>query len=91
VLRLSSYLNKYVDVKAPWSLAKSDEAELRKVLYTLTDGIYLLANLLEPFMPNKMKEVFRAMECEPIIGNLKPYSKRECFVKEKPILFPKRA
>ena len=91
VLRLSSYLNKYVDAKAPWSLAKSDETKLRKVLYTLTDGIYILANLLEPFMPNKMKEVFVAMECDPSTGDIKPYRRREYFIKEKPILFPKRA
>ncbi|MCS6957858.1 MAG: methionine--tRNA ligase [Aquificaceae bacterium] len=91
VLRLSSYLNKYVDAKAPWSLAKSDETELRKVLYTLTDGIYILANLLEPFVPNKMKEVFKAMGCDPSTGDIKPYRRKEYFVKEKPLLFPKRA
>ncbi|MFN0237837.1 methionine--tRNA ligase [Hydrogenobacter sp. Uz 6-8] len=90
VLRLSSYLNKYVDSKAPWSLAKTDELALRKVLYTLTDGIHLLANLLEPFMPGKMGEIFRAMGCEPLQGELKPYARREYLVKDRVILFPKR-
>lgn len=90
VLRLSAFLNKYVDSKAPWSLAKTDEVALRKVLYTLTDGLYLLANMLEPFMPTKMEQAFRAMECDPLKGELKPYAKSEYFVKERIILFPKR-
>ncbi len=90
VLRLSGYLNKYVDSKAPWSLAKSDEVELRRVLYTLTDGIHLLANLLEPFMPNKMKEVYRTLQIEPD-REIKPYLRAEYVVKEKIILFPKRS
>ncbi|WP_438617130.1 methionine--tRNA ligase [Pampinifervens diazotrophicum] len=90
VLRLSGYLNKYVDSKAPWSLAKSDEVELRRVLYTLTDGIHLLANLLEPFMPNKMQEALNLMSCEPTQGLLMPYMRSEYFVKDKAVLFPKR-
>lgn len=90
VLRLSSYLNKYVDSKAPWNLAKTNLHELSKVLYTLTDGIYMLANLLEPFMPNKMAQVFESMRCEPPIGSISPYTKKEYLVKEKVVLFPKR-
>lgn len=90
VLRLSSYLNKYVDSKAPWNLAKTNAYELGKVLYTLTDGVYLIANLLEPFMPNKMAKVFEVLECEPMREVLNPYSRKEYFVKEKVLLFPKR-
>ncbi len=91
VLRFSSYLNKYVDSKAPWNLAKSDEEALKKVLYTLTDGLYLLANLLEPFMPQKMAIVYDSFGVEPLIGNIEPYSKSTYTVKEKLLLFPKRS
>lgn len=91
VLRFSSYLNKYVDSKAPWNLAKSDEEALKKVLYTLTDGLYLLANLLEPFMPQKMATVYDSFGVEPLIGNIEPYSKSTYTVKEKLLLFPKRS
>ncbi|MDW8032417.1 MAG: methionine--tRNA ligase [Aquificaceae bacterium] len=90
VLRFSSYLNKYVDAKAPWNLAKTDEPALKRVLYALSDGIYLLANLLEPFMPNKMSEVYRAMGTQPLRGELRPYSAPGYFIKEKVLLFPKR-
>ncbi|MCX8164916.1 MAG: methionine--tRNA ligase [Aquificaceae bacterium] len=90
VLKLSSYLNKYVDAKAPWNLAKCDEQALRKTLYTLSDGIYLLANLLEPFMPTKMSEVFRAFQSEPLLGKLLPYIKGEYHISQKLLLFPRR-
>ncbi|MFN3976028.1 MAG: methionine--tRNA ligase [Aquificaceae bacterium] len=89
-LRLSSFLNKYVDAKAPWSLAKTDQEALKKVLYTLMDGLYLLANLLEPFMPNKMKLVYENFSLEPLVGDIKPYSRQEYSSKEKLILFPKK-
>ena len=79
-----------MDAKAPWSLAKTDQEALKKVLYTLTDGLYLLANLLEPFMPNKMKMALEALGCEPVIGELRPYLKAKYTVKEKLLLFPKR-
>lgn len=90
VLKLSSYLNKYVDSKAPWNLAKSDEEALKKVLYTLTDGLYLLANLLEPFMPNKMATVYNSFGIEPLTGSIEPYSKNVYTIKEKLLLFPKK-
>jgi len=90
VLRLSSYLNKYVDAKAPWSLAKTDQEALKKVLYTLTDGLHLLANLLEPFMPSKMKTALEVLSCDPMVGELRPYLKAKYTVKEKLLLFPKR-
>ncbi|MFN7065835.1 MAG: methionine--tRNA ligase [Aquificaceae bacterium] len=91
LLRLSSYLNKYVDSKAPWNLAKSNQEALRKVLYTLTDGLYLLANLLEPFMPKKMRMVFENLSIEPPIEDIRPYSRSGYSVREKLILFPKRS
>ena len=90
VLRLSGFLNKYVDAKAPWSLAKTDEQALRKVLYTLTDGLYLIACMLYPFMPNKMQEVFNNFALEPTLKDLKPYQNGSYRVKEKLILFPRR-
>jgi len=90
ILRFSGFLNKYVDSKAPWSLAKSDEASLMKVLYTLTDGLYMLACMLYPFMPYKMQEVLNNFALEPTLKDLKPYLRSSYRVKEKLILFPRR-
>ncbi|MCS7263131.1 MAG: methionine--tRNA ligase [Aquificaceae bacterium] len=90
VLKFSSYLNKYVDSKAPWSLVGQDQQALESVLYTLCDGLYLLANLLEPFMPQKMDQVYKAMRVEPLRGAIVPYSRAEYLVGEKVLLFPRR-
>jgi methionyl-tRNA synthetase len=87
VFRLSSFLNKYVDRKAPWSL---EGKELADVLYTLTDGLFVIAYLLHPFMPFKTKLVFENMHIEVLPKEIKPYTFGSYSVKEKLILFPKR-
>jgi methionyl-tRNA synthetase len=87
VFRLSSFLNKYVDRKAPWSLTGK---ELADVLYTLTDGLFVVAYLLHPFMPFKTKLIFENMHIEVLPKEVKPYTFGYYSVKEKLILFPKR-
>ncbi|ADO45144.1 methionyl-tRNA synthetase [Hydrogenobacter thermophilus TK-6] len=90
VLKLSNFLNKYVDEKAPWSLAKSDEKKLKDVLYTLTDGLFVLAYLLYPFMPSKMELVFESFGIETLPEKIVPYSFGSYSVREKLLLFPRR-
>ncbi|WP_448583842.1 methionine--tRNA ligase [Thermocrinis sp.] len=90
VLRLSSFLNKYVDSKAPWSLAKTDEESLRKVLYTLMDGLFVIAYLLNPFMPSKTALVFENLHIEQLPKEVRPYIFSSYSTKGKLILFPKR-
>ncbi len=91
VLRLSSFLNKYVDSKAPWNLAKTDEEALKKVLYTLMDGLFVIAYLLNPFMPIKTALVFENFQIEKLPKEIKPYTFSSYSTKGKLILFPKRA
>ena len=45
--------NKYIDETEPWVLAKDEDKKnrLSEVLYNLTEGICIGANLLKPFMP----------------------------------------
>ncbi len=45
--------NKYIDETTPWVLAKeeADRNRLSEVMYNLTEGICIGANLLKPFMP----------------------------------------
>lgn len=88
VIKLSSFLNKYVDEKAPWSLAKVDEERLKNVLYTLTDGLFVIAYLLYPFMPSKMSKVFENFDVT-MQEYIKPYAYPSYRVKEKLILFPR--
>ena len=56
-------LNRYVEENKPWELAK-DEAEtdrLDLVLYSLAEGIRVLAMVLHPYMPETSGQVLEAL------------------------------
>jgi methionyl-tRNA synthetase len=89
VLRLTAFLNKYVDQKAPWELAKRGAEELRDVLYTLVDGLFLIAYMLKPVMPAKMGEALRMVGVEELPRVLRPALFKTYRVGERKILFPK--
>ncbi|MBW1740328.1 MAG: methionine--tRNA ligase [Deltaproteobacteria bacterium] len=46
-------INKYIDVTAPWELAKrkSQHQQLQKVLYNILEGLRIIAGLIYPMMP----------------------------------------
>jgi methionyl-tRNA synthetase len=48
-----NHINKYIDVTAPWELAKRKELheELRTVLYNIIEGLRIIAGLIYPIMP----------------------------------------
>ena len=47
-------MNKYIDVTAPWELAKqkSCRKQLQAVIYNLLDGLRIISGLIYPFMPD---------------------------------------
>ena len=50
--------NRFVDQKAPWSLAKSgDQEALDRVLYSAAEAIRIAAALVAPVMPNAADEI----------------------------------
>ena len=50
--------NKYFEAAAPWTLAKTGNIErLETVVYTAAEAMRRVAVLLDPVMPNKMKEL----------------------------------
>ncbi len=54
--------NRYVDQKAPWSLAKAGETEaLARVLYAAAEAIRIAACLISPVMPDTAKEIERQL------------------------------
>jgi methionyl-tRNA synthetase len=57
VWELVRALNRYVEARAPWELAKSDEPEavaaLDEALATLCEGVRVLAVLLWPYLPSR--------------------------------------
>ena len=58
-------LNRYVEERAPWQLAKDDAraGELDCVLSTLIAGLRVLAVLLHPYMPSSADKLLDALGC----------------------------
>lgn len=56
-------LNRYVEEKAPWKLAKDESArdELEAVLYNLAEGLRVSAILLSPFIPGSANKIMRQL------------------------------
>jgi len=56
---LVSYCNKYIDITMPWSLAKDETQKdrLMQVLYNLLSGIGLIADLIEPCLPETSAKI----------------------------------
>ena len=52
--RFINQLNKYVDMMAPWELAKnkSSRKQLEVVIYNLLEGLRVIAGMVYPIMPN---------------------------------------
>ena len=59
-------LNRYVEERAPWQLAKDDAAsgELDVVLATLVEGLRVLGVLLWPYLPDSAEKLLAALGAE---------------------------
>ena len=58
--------NKYFEAAAPWTLAKNGNIErLETVVYTAAEAMRRVAVLLDPVMPNKMKELRDMLGMDP--------------------------
>ena len=55
--------NKYVDETQPWVIAKDDsqKAKLANVLYNLSEAIRIVSVLIQPFMPNTPKLIWKQL------------------------------
>jgi methionyl-tRNA synthetase len=56
-------LNRYVEERAPWQLAKEEAsaARLDQTLYSLAEGLRVLALLLHPYMPDSTGKLLGAL------------------------------
>ena len=62
LLEVIRHLNAYVERRAPWNLAKEkDEAALSNALYTLAEGLRIIAVYLFPFMPESAQEIWNQL------------------------------
>lgn len=74
VLQLIRSVNRYLEVKAPWKLAKAGEAgkaELNTVLYHAAEALRIGFSLLHPVMPAKMEEALAALGTAPSASGLR--------------------
>jgi methionyl-tRNA synthetase len=79
IWKLIGICNKYIDVTAPWVLAK-DEAKkprLGTVLYNLAEALRIIAIAVSPFMPNTSPKMFAQLGLEE--GELRAYESMKRF------------
>jgi len=87
-LTLVRKVNKYMEVQAPWAVAKTDLPRAGMILYTATEALRVAAVFLTPVMPFKTRdvlEVLGAVGTSVQWGGLKPGTK----LKEHEALFPR--
>ncbi|MCC6730513.1 MAG: methionine--tRNA ligase [Chthonomonadales bacterium] len=69
VWRLVARMNRYIEERAPWSLAKRKEAdELSTTLYTCLEAIRVCGALLGPYMPVAAQALWRQVGFDKSIG-----------------------
>lgn len=70
-----SQMNKYIDVTAPWELArdKNSRKQLECVLYNLLEGLRILSGLLYPVMPDTAAKMQRHLGLDPDDDQAMPF------------------
>jgi len=54
--------NKYIDENKPWDLAKNNKEKFEEVMKKLISNLYLISELLIPFMPETSEKIKKALE-----------------------------
>jgi len=70
IIAYVSSINRYLEQKAPWKLAKTDTAAAGTVLYTGLASLRFAAAWLYPVLPRKMVEFFRMLNSGDEAGRL---------------------
>ena len=67
VWKFISKMNKYIDVTAPWELAKkkSTKKQLQASLYNLLEGLRILSGLIYPVMPDTAAKMQKHLGLDP--------------------------
>ncbi len=60
-------LNKYIDITAPWELAKkqSNQKHLEAVIYNLLEGLRIISGLIYPVMPDTASTMQKHLGLDP--------------------------
>ncbi len=54
--------DKFVEENKPWELQKTDEKKFQEVMQKLVSDLYLISDILMPFMPETSKKIKKALE-----------------------------
>lgn len=67
IWKLVNACNKYIDVTAPWTLAKSEAGQerLKTVLYNLAESLRIVAILLTPYLTSTPQKMFAQLGTAP--------------------------
>jgi len=73
IWKFISRLNKYIDETMPWSLAKDEtkKARLATVMNILCEGLYKIAFLIAPYMPESAQKISNQLGINKDITNVK--------------------
>ncbi len=88
ILQLVRQVNKYLEVQAPWKVAKTNLVRAGTILYTSTEALRISAVLLSPVMPGRthtVLDILGATGTAPLWGKLKAGIK----LKSHEALFPR--
>jgi methionyl-tRNA synthetase len=96
IMRLVTQANQYVELTAPWTLAKTPASapRLRAVLHTLAEVVRVVSLTLEPFMPSVAAAMWQQLGCGGAPRRLADAARWPGLVADQPIgahpvLFPK--
>lgn len=72
IWKLVNACNKYIDVTAPWTLAKSEAGQerLKTVLYNLAESLRIVAILLTPYLTSTPAKMFAQLGTSPAQASL---------------------
>ena len=82
-------LNRYVEEKAPWQMARTSAPELPMVLASLAEGLRVVTVALAPFMPAKTAELLGALGRPDLTAREFADVGWGCAASSLPALFPK--
>lgn len=66
--------NKFIEENKPWELAKTDKTKFKEAMEKLISDLYLISQLLIPFMPETAEKIKTALETkkvEPLFQRIK--------------------
>ena len=82
VIALVDATNKYVNDKAPWSLAKTDLKECETVLYSVLEVMKYTSVLLFPVIPNIAQKIYAQLGFEGNVADVKLADLNDLSIKE---------